>query len=46
MRKLIAILSVLVVAALIRGDAVIDHLEWRAQHDRFSVGAEPLATSV
>jgi hypothetical protein len=46
MKKPIAILSVLVVAALILGDAVIDRLEWRRQHDRFSVGIEPLPTRI
>lgn len=38
MRKPITVLSILVVAALTLGSAVAEHLEKRAQHDRFSFG--------
>lgn len=42
MRKRITILSVLVIVALTFGSAVAQRLEWRAQHDRFSFGAESI----
>ena len=40
MTKPIPILSVLVVAALAISAAVAERVEMRAQHDRFSFGAE------
>jgi len=41
MKKPITILSVLIIAALTIGVAVAGRMEQRAQHDRFSFGAEP-----
>ncbi|MGH6892062.1 MAG: hypothetical protein ACREEP_07375 [Dongiaceae bacterium] len=41
MRKPITFLSVLLIAALTIGVAVAGRMEQRAQHDRFSFGAEP-----
>ena len=38
MKKPLAILSVLVIAALTMGMAVAQHMEQRAQQDRFSFG--------
>ena len=38
MKKPLAILSVLVIAALTMGMAVAEHMEQRAQQDRFFVG--------
>jgi hypothetical protein len=38
MKKPLTILSVLVIAALTMGMAVAQHMEQRAQQDRFSVG--------
>ncbi|HEV8391466.1 MAG TPA: hypothetical protein VGQ35_16565 [Dongiaceae bacterium] len=41
MKKPITALSVLIIAALTIGVAVAGRMEQRAQHDRFSFGAEP-----
>lgn len=41
MKKPITILSVLFIAALTMGMAVAEHMEQRAQQDRFSFGTEP-----
>ena len=38
MKKPLSILSVLIIAALTMGMAVAQHMEQRAQQDRFSVG--------
>ena len=38
MKKPLAILSMLVIAALTMGMAVAEHMEQRAQQDRFVVG--------
>jgi hypothetical protein len=43
MRTPITIMSILVCVAMTLGSAVGEHLEKRAQHDRFSFGeAEPI----
>jgi len=44
MRTPITIMSILVCAAMTLGGAVAEHLERRAQHDRFSFGDEPIAS--